>query len=281
MERSGMVVDSSSAWFTFAGTNVVAHDRNNNAIKGTPGQANWAITVTPTRTATATLYTPTKTVTPTRTKTPAPTSTPTGRPIINEFLPRPGFDWNQDGQVDVFDEFIEIKNISIISVNLSGWKLDDEKDSGSAPYPLPDVVLEPGDRILLYGKQTNILLGDGGDTVRLLSPSNVVFDAYTYGIVKVEDQSICRMPDGNGSWYKDCVPSPNFTNTREGVVPSMPGGNSYQSPVCNLPDTLPPDFLFAECRGYGGSIWDSLFWDKFGWQGIKYLLGGRWETFVE
>ncbi|MBI3160979.1 MAG: lamin tail domain-containing protein, partial [Chloroflexi bacterium] len=279
MERSGSVADSSSAWFTFAGTTVVAHDKNNNAIKGTPGRANWATTVTPTRTVTSTSATVARTAT--RTQTPAPTATPFGRPVLNEFLPRPGYDWNQDGKVDVYDEFIEIKNIGGISVSLKDWKLDDEPDSGSAPFSLPEVTLQAGERILLYGLQTNILLSDGGDTVRLLNPAGAVFDAYTYSVVKVTDRSICRIIDGNGSWYKDCIPSPNFTNTREGVVPSMPGGSDVLSATCNLPDTLPPDFLFAECRGYGAGIWDSFFWDQFGWQGIKYLFSGRWETFVE
>ena len=123
----------------------------------------------------------------------------------------------------------------------------------------------------------------GGDTVRLLNPSNKVFDAYTYSIAKVEDQSICRLPDGNGSWYEDCIPTPNLTNTREGVVPSMPGGGVFESPVCELPDTLPADFLFAECRGFGANIWDSYYWDQFGWQGTQYIPENtsKWESFVE
>ena len=117
---------------------------------------------------------------------------------------------------------------------------------------------------VFYGLQTNILLSDGGDTVRLINPSGKIYDAYTYAIAKVEDQSVCRLPDGNGSWYEDCIPTPNLTNSREGDVPSMPGGEVFESPVCELPDTLPADFLFAECRGYGADIWHS------------FLLGSVW-----
>ena len=63
----------------------------------------------------------------------------------------------------------------------------------------------------------------------------------------------------------------------------MPDGENSESPVCNLPDTLPADFLFAECRGYGAEIWRSFFWDQFGWQGDQYVPENmsKWESFVE
>src|SRR5262249_1981186 len=132
--------------------------------------------------------------------------------------------------------------------------------------------------------QTNILLGDGGDTVRLLDPSGKVYDAYTYALAKVEDQSVCRLPDGNGSWYEDCTPTPNQTNARGGTVPSMPAGSGFESPVCGLPDTLPQPFLFAECRGYGANIWNSYYWDKTGWKGGDQYVpddASKWPSFVE
>jgi hypothetical protein len=161
--------------------------------------------------------------------------------------------------VDVFDEFIEIKNIGITNIRLRGWQIDDAADSGSEPFDLPDITLKPGERVVYYGLQTNILLSDGGDTVRLISPSGKMYDRYTYPVVTIEDRSVCRMPDGNGGWYRDCVPTPGLTNSRSGIVPVM-GDVNYQSPVCDLPDTLPADFLFAECRGYGANIW-RMFWD--------------------
>jgi len=273
MERRGNVLDGPNAWTTFGGT-PFAHASNGLLVKGTPKRSNWALTIT---------ATPTRSPTPTRTPTRRPTALPVVRPVINEFLPRPGFDWNQDGKVDVFDEFIEIKNIGVIDVNLKGWKLDDEENLGSDPYTLPDKVLKPGERIVFYGLETNILLGDGGDTVRLINPSGKIYDAYTYSIAKVEDKSICRLPDGNGSWYEDCTPTPNLMNTRNGVVPSMPQGSNFESPVCDLPDTLPADFLFAECRGYGANIWHSFYWDKTGWEGDQYVPENmsKWESFVE
>ncbi|MBM3126726.1 MAG: lamin tail domain-containing protein, partial [Chloroflexi bacterium] len=280
MERRGAVADGFFSWSTFAGSVVIAHDRNNNSVNGTPGQSNWGITVTLTSTATATA---TRTTTPTRTPTRRPTAIPVGRPVINEYLARPGFDWNQDGLVNVFDEFIEIMNYGPVDISMSGWRLDDEENLGSSPFVLPDITLKPGERAVYYGLETNILLSDGGDTVRLLNPEGKIYDSYTYSIAKVEDESTCRLPDGNGSWYKDCTPTPSLANTRAGTVPSMPQGEAFQSPVCNLPDTLPIAFLFAECRGYGANIWRAMFWDAAGWDGERFVPENmsKWMSFVE
>jgi hypothetical protein len=267
MERVGITVESDSSWVTNLGVTRNGKNASRGDIYGTPGRGNSSgVAASPTPT------------------NPVPTAIPlVGRPIINEFLSRPGYDWNLDGKVNVFDEFIEVKNIGVADVNLGGWVLDDEANLGSAPFTLPDINLKPGQRTIFYGLQTNILLSDGGDTVRLLNSSNKVYDSYTYAITKVEDQSVCRLPDGNGSWYEDCIPTPNLTNSREGFVPSMPGGEVFESPVCELPDTLPADFLFAECRGYGADIWHSFYWDEFGWQGDRAVRESmtKWESFVE
>nr|AOR51040.1 hypothetical protein [uncultured bacterium pAX1] len=267
MERQGVTTETDETWVTNAGNPKNGRDENGGLIYGTPKKVNSnGIPATPTATF------------------PPPTAIPpVGRPVINEFLPRPGFDWNQDGKVDVFDEFIEIKNIGVVDVDLGGWRLDDEAGLGSNPFTLPSVILKPGQIVIFYGLQTNILLSDGGDTVRLLNSSGKIYDSYTYAIAKVEDQSVCRLPDGNGNWYEDCVPTPNRLNSREGEVPSMPEGEAFESPVCELPDTLHPDFLFAECRGYGSDIWRSFFWDQFGWMGEQPVPEnlGKLQSFVE
>ncbi|MBK9209032.1 MAG: DUF11 domain-containing protein [Anaerolineales bacterium] len=267
MERQGTTLDADKTWVTNIGNPKNGLDANSGLIYGTPRKVN----------SNGTAVAATSTA-------PAPTAIPpVGRPIINEFLARPGFDWNQDGKIDVFDEYIEIKNIGAVDISISGWTLDDEASVGSNPFTLPDVTLKPGQRVVFYGLQTNILLSDGGDTVRLINPGGKIFDAYTYKIAKVEDQTVCRLPDGNGSWYEDCVPTPGLTNTREGTVPVMPGGGSFESPICELPDTLPADFIFAECRGYGANIWQTFYWDKTGWQGDQRVPvnAGKWESFVE
>ncbi|MGE5249281.1 MAG: lamin tail domain-containing protein, partial [Bacteroidota bacterium] len=270
MERRGPFYDGPTTWVTNTGVYRNGKDADGDPINGTPKRANWATIVTLTPSPRPTIY-------PSRTLPPQP------RPVINEFLPRAAFDWNQDGRVDVFDEFIEIANLGPVDVNLSGWKLDDEPNAGSDPYTLPSMVLKPGERALFYGLQTNILLSDGGDTVRLLSPTNVVFDAQTYGVVTVADQSWCRLPDLRGSWFSDCFPTPNQPNQRKGQVPSLPPGTGLEEPLCLLADTLPSDFLLAECHGFGEDMFSSLYWDRNGWW-FDFPVrqnGSKWQTFVE
>ena len=266
MERILGAADSDSAWITNNGTKRNGLNASGGNILGTPKASN---TAGPTPTPTAN-----RTSTPTIAATFVPIDP---RAIINEILPRPGFDWNQDGEVNVYDEFIEIKNLSPIDITLSGWKLD---KLNSTSFSLPDITLRPNERIVFYSLETNLLLSDGGETVRLINPSGKIYDAYTYTVAKAEDESICRLPDGNvyGGWFDDCLPTPNLTNTREGNLPTSPNNN--ESPVCDLPDTIPADFFFAECRGYGANIWNPFYWDTL----FKMFIQDnttKWESFIE
>ncbi|HNM35895.1 MAG TPA: lamin tail domain-containing protein, partial [Anaerolineales bacterium] len=269
MERTSTATDSDSIWQT--NTGVVKNGKNANGgdILGTPKKANSPL--------------PTPTPTPDKTATPTPlppTATIPPRPIINEILARPGFDWNQDGSTDVFDEFIEIKNLTSVEISLNGWKLS-TVDGDS--FNLPDVNLKPGDRVVFYGKQTNILLSDGGETVRLSNSSGKIYDAFTYTVARTEDRSFCRLPDGNpgNSWFEDCIPTPNLTNTREGKSPTSPDGTDASA--CNLPDTVPLDFLIPECRGYGNNIWDPYYWDQISGVFKKWISSetSKWDSYIE
>ncbi len=241
-------------------------------------------TVPPTATRT-----PTRTRTPIRTPTKIRTRTPTPAPpppliAINEFVPRPGHDWNLDGVVNVDDEYIEILNHGVIDVNLSGYSLDDEANVGSPPYRLPAITLKPGERIVFYGSETGLRLSDGGDGVRLLKPNGQLGDAYNYFVVRFPDQSYCRLPDNGGldDWNQNCFPTPGLQNSlsRSTVNPPTTGGPET---LCPISDTLPQDFVFAECLPFGANIWNSDYWDKFGWFDEKYLpeSPGKWPVFVD
>ena len=229
-------------------------------------------------------------LTPTRTPTPRPTATRTAAPppppqlvAINEFVPRPGHDWNNDGAVNTGDEFIEILNHGTISVNLSGYTLDDEVNIGSSPYTLPSVTLDPGERIVFYGSQTNLLLSDGGDGVRMLRPNGELIDAFNYTVVNHPDQSFCRLPDNGGldDWNRNCFPTPGLRNSLGGNAPSPVGGEDQ--PSCPIADTLPIDFFIAECEAFGHNIWNRTYWDETGWYGEQELPKppGKRDDFVD
>jgi hypothetical protein len=173
MQRSVIAADSNFVWVTYDVTKDLpanyAHDAAGNPIRGTPRRGNLPInvTATPTRVSTTTGGGSSGGSTG-GIATPAPVIG------ISEFLPRPGHDWNNDGRVDVFDEFIEIINAGRGDINLSAYRLDDEQIGGSTPYVLPNRVLKPDERAVFYASETGILLSDAGDTVRLLRGNTVI-----------------------------------------------------------------------------------------------------------
>ncbi|HUE98637.1 MAG TPA: lamin tail domain-containing protein [Anaerolineales bacterium] len=220
-----------------------------------------------------------------RTPTRVPTAIPPPPLIaINEFVPRPGHDWNNDGVINTGDEYIELLNHGVVDVNLSGYSLDDEVNIGSAPFRLPAIVLKPGERRVFYGSETGLLLSDGGDGVRLLKPNGQLGDAYNYRVVRFPDQSFCRLPDNGGAddWNQNCFPTPGLQNSLSGssVNPPTSGGDQ---PLCPIADTLPNDFVLAECLPFGGNIWNAAYWDEFGWFNERFLPGspGKWNVFVD
>ncbi len=283
MERRGVVADSDSAWITNVNPATwTKHDSRGTSstsflIHGTPKSANWAVSVTPTPSRVPTVIV---VRTPTRIFTPLP---PPPLVVINEFVPRPGHDWNLDGVVNVEDEYVELLNHGVVDVNLGGYSLDDEVNIGSAPYRLPAVVVRPGERIVFYGSETGLLLGDGGDGVRLLKPNGQLMDAYNYFIVGYPDQSYCRLPDNGGAddWNKNCFPTPGLQNSLGGTS-SPPRGGAIEL-FCPIADTLPDEFAWAECEPYGHNIWRAAFWDRTGWYDEKYLPGtnGKWPVFAD
>jgi len=203
---------------------------------------------------------------------------------INEFVPRPGHDWNHDGIVNVGDEYIEILNHGTVNVNLGGYRLDDEVNVGSNPYALPARILKPGERIVFFGSESGLLLGDGGDGVRLLKPNGQLMDAYNYTVVRYPDESYCRLPDNGGAddWNQNCYPTPGLQNSLNGnFVP--PSNGVSGEPSCPISDTLPDGFVQAECNPFGDNIWRPEFWDQTGWYEEKNLpaIDGKWPVFAD
>jgi hypothetical protein len=281
MERRAVIADSDTAWITNTGVIANGLDANGNPLKGTPKQSNWAFTVT---------ATPSPTPTPTRTPIGFRTSTPLIPPpppllVINEFVPRPGHDWNNDGVINVGDEYIEILNHGVVDVNLTGYKLDDEANIGSPPFNLPALTVKPGERTVFYGSQTGLLLSDGGDGVRLLKPNGQLMDAYNYFVVEFPDQSFCRLPDNGGAddWNTKCYPTPGLKNSLSGSILRPPTQNNEDEPLCPIADSLPQEFVLAECDPFGHNIWNRYYWDKFGWYDEMSLpnVDGKWEMYAD
>ena len=278
MQRSLIATDSDFVWVSYdvtKDTQTKAKDASGNDIYGTPRRANTPINVTPTAT-------PKTTTGGSGGSSSGSTGGTTITPLlaISEFLPRPGYDWNNDGKVDVFDEFIEVVNAGQIAVNLAGYRLDDEANSGSPPYTLPNLTLQPGEHAVFFASESGVHLSDAGDTVRLLR-GNKVEDAYTYGVVRFPDQSWCRIPDRLGYWFDPCFPTPNNDNSLTGTIP-LPPSSGYQFPVCLLPDTTPEEFVYGECKAGGEGIWNRQYWDQADdAEQLKLGEDQKWEIVLE
>lgn len=200
-------------------------------------------------------YTPTRTptITPTRTPTRTATTIP-GFVIINEFLPHPHSDWNDDGQANVNDEYIELINLSTSPVNIQNWRLDNGDNTHA--FLLPNISMLPRQILVFFRYETNIPLSDGGGTVRLVKADGHTADLFNYPPVEAEDRTWCRLFSGTGFLTFGCVPTPGRPNIAATPTPaaSEPTPAVIENPQCNLADTVPAPFSSAECNNVGGDI---------------------------
>jgi uncharacterized protein YdeI (BOF family) len=187
----------------------------------------YTLTYTPTDTPTNTLTptnTSTATWTPTQTDTVTPTSTATAAPgglFINEFMPDPAQDWNNDGSADDDDEWIEIYNANAFNVDLSGWQLDDVANGGSAPYTIPHgTTLAPYGFLVFFRAQTNLALNNTNDDVRLLHADASVADTISYQ-TSASNASWSRVPDGANYFTLYCPPTPGASNCSIAPTPTL------------------------------------------------------------
>jgi len=264
MERRLGYTDGLFSWIGNTGT-VLRNglDASGNPINGTPKNANWANSVTPTAT-----FIPTVTRTPTPAPPPTITRTPTlimDFVILNELLPHATTDLNGDGKTDVGDEYIELINLSNITVSLKGWLLDDY-DPSTRGYALPPVLMSPGQKLAFFASQTGQYLSDGGDSVVLIRPGGKPADIFTYPVLEQLGLAWCRIPDGLGTWFFGCIATPSQANIYQPnplptptPLPQVGPVDSYFSacPLSNVDEGI----QLAECDLPGLDIWNPAYWD--------------------
>ncbi len=144
--------------------------------------------------------------------------------FLNEFMPQPVSDWNDDGAANQGDQYIELYNANAFDVDLSGWMLDDVANDGSPPYALPPGTTLRGQRhLLLFAAETGIDLADGdeGDELRLLTPDGALVESHSY-IGTVADGAYSKITDGGGAWTSALPPSPGAANQPPGPPTATP-----------------------------------------------------------
>ena len=62
--------------------------------------------------------------------------------------------------MDVYDEFVELKNLGPINAQLNGWRISVISPGGPSSYTISGVTLKPGERIVFYSLKTGLSLYD-------------------------------------------------------------------------------------------------------------------------
>lgn len=138
---------------------------------------------------------------------------------LNEILADPPADLagdaNGDGVRDTADdEFVEIVNRSAAPVDLTDWSIHDA--TGLRHLFASGPLLQPGELFVVFGGGTptgipsgsdvastgGLSLNNTGDQVLLVGPDAVPRDVHAYGSEANADQSLIRVPDGNGAWTR-------------------------------------------------------------------------------
>lgn len=187
------------------------------------------VTPTPTTPPTATPTVPptaTPTVPPTATPTEVPPDEPTPTPTtppdeipepagvrLNEVLPRPAdIDWDGNGKANERDDWIELVNVSSETIDVGGWTVR----TGGKGYRLPrssadesGTVLEPGEYLVLYRRQSDLALNNQGGVVRLFDGDGKLVDRITFPTPAPD----AAYGSGSGDvWVRLLQPSPGAAN---------------------------------------------------------------------
>ena len=217
---------------------------------------------------------PVPTSPPTATNTPVPTATntPASPVVINEF------DYAQPGSDEA--EFIELKNISIATVNLSDYAVVLVNGDKSLPsvsiyktIPLPNTNLLPGGYYVICGNPVNVpncdldvspdsdLLQNGSpDAIALAFNGNIV-DAVSY-----EGSTAAPYTEGSGLGLEDDGSEPDVGLSRypDGIdtdqnnsdfsLRCLTPGQANTAEMCAPPPPGAPRMVFMSMTGNGMSI---------------------------
>ena len=110
---------------------------------------------------------------------------------VNEFMPAPA----------TGNEWVELYNPTSLTVDVSGYKVDDVAGGGGAPKTIPSGTTIPAGGRWVFEFASGFLNNTGTDAVRFTKPDSTELDAFTYdaGASAPTDKVWRRSPDG-GAW---------------------------------------------------------------------------------
>lgn len=122
-------------------------------------------------------------------------------------------------------DFIELINTSAETVDISGYRLQDDKGSEEEYVITDGTVLEAGAIMVFYKDETFTFgLGGGGDVVTVLDANGDIVDTVEYPAMD-DGSSYARIPDGSDNWSVCTEPTPGESNSSAGG--DEPGTTDY------------------------------------------------------
>lgn len=179
--------------------------------------------------------------------------------VINEVMAS-----NQHTLADAagdYDDWVEVFNGGASPVQMAGmyWS-----DNPRAPFkwriPADDPAateIQPGGYLLFWfdGRpeegvlHTSFKLNADGEHVSLYGRDSVLVDSVSF-VQQMPDQSLGRLPNGNGGWFQSALPSPRAENGGQPLLPRAPApqfsqqGGFYPSGLTlHLSSTLEPSVI--------------------------------------
>ncbi len=144
---------------------------------------------------------------------------------LSEILPQPAVaDWNKDGKVNGWDEWIELYNAGATPIDLYGWTLNNGKGGNQSYRVTGHRIIPAYSYLVLYRGTTGIDLNNRGDKLYLFNPQGRLVDSVTFGLI-APDASYSR--DVRGAWHADWSPSPGRAN----IVPLLMPAPNHGRPV--------------------------------------------------
>lgn len=147
-------------------------------------------------------------------------------PLITEIffsVPGSGGDANRDGQRSAAgDEFVELMNPHERPINLIGYELSDRPTASQFRFRFPDVVLAPGEVVVVFNGHQCAWRGPVGDDVRAPEAGSSLFEQARVFTARAESSYV------------------SFANTAEFVLLTSPGGEPVHAIEWGYPDDAPP-----------------------------------------
>lgn len=132
---------------------------------------------------------------------------------LNEILPYPrSVNWDGRAPANPADEWIELYNASRRPVDLTGWSITVQVPGRRAAQTYRfarRTTLAAGDYLVLFQRETRLVLDNKTATVSLLDGSGRVVDSMLYELPG-PDESLNR--DEDGEWHAGWTPTPGEEN---------------------------------------------------------------------